>query len=57
MAGQLARAIAAEFPEFIEFKALLDLAAVAWPRFGLSAADLSRLDVWQIEMLRIYILS
>lgn len=55
MAGQMARAMADEFPEYFEFKALLDLASVTWPHFGLDAERLSRLDGWQVEMLRVYL--
>lgn len=53
MAEQFLSAIAQEFPEFIEAGALLRLAALTWPRFGLSAADLIELDRWTLEMLRI----
>lgn len=52
MAGQIARALAAEYPEYLELKAILDLARVTWPRFGLSAAELSRMDGWQVEMIK-----
>lgn len=53
MAEQLARALASEFPEYAELTALLRLAAQTWPRYGLSAGDLSKLDPWIMEMLRI----
>lgn len=52
MTEQLARALAAEFPEYAELTALLRLAAQTWPRYGLSAGDLSKLDPWIMEMLR-----
>lgn len=55
MAGQLARAIADEFPEYLALKGLLDLASVTWPRFGVSAAELSRMDLWDVEMLRLMV--
>lgn len=55
MAGQMARAITNEFPDYLEFKGIMDLAAVTWPRFGLSAVELSQLDNWQVEMLRVYL--
>jgi hypothetical protein len=55
MAGQIARAIATEFPEFINLKGLLDMAAVTWPRYGLSAAELRQMNLWEVEMLRVLI--
>lgn len=53
MVEQLSRSLAAEFPEYAELTALLRLAAQTWPRYGLSADDLSKLDPWTMEMLRI----
>jgi len=53
MSRQLSLSLAAEFPEFIDLNALLRLAALTWPRFGLSAADLMELDPWLVEMIRI----
>lgn len=52
MAGQLGRAIAVEFPEYLAINSLLQLAAQTWPRFGLSAADLAKMDMWTVEILR-----
>lgn len=51
----MSRAIVDEFPEFIELSALLKLAAVTWPRFGLSAAQLAEMDLWALELLRVAI--
>ena len=55
MAEQLSHTLAAEFPEFITLNQILRLAAVTWPRFGLSAADLAQMDDWQLEMLKVYL--
>lgn len=52
MSRQFSHTLAAEFPEYIELNELLNLAAVTWPRFGLSAADLAEMDDWTLEMLR-----
>ena len=55
MAEQLSHTLAAEFPEFITLNEILRLAAVTWPRFGISAAELANLDPWEFEMLKIYL--
>jgi hypothetical protein len=52
LSRQFSHTLAAEFPEYVELNELLDLAAVTWPRFGLSAADLAELDDWTLEILR-----
>lgn len=38
-------------PAYVELSALLDLAAITWPRYGLSAADLSRLDEYTRQLI------
>jgi len=53
MAEQFLSAIAQEFPEFIEVNSVLRLAALTWPKFGISAADLIELDPWVVEMIRV----
>lgn len=55
MARQFAEAITVEFPEFLELRNILNMAVITWPRFGLSAMDLSKMDSWQVEMLRVII--
>ena len=53
MAQQLSHSLAAEFPEYYELNAILRLAALTWPKFGISAADLVELDPWVVEMIRV----
>lgn len=53
MAEQLAHTLAAEFPQYFELRNLLTMASQTWPRFGISAAELSQMSEWQIEMLRV----
>jgi hypothetical protein len=53
MAEQFISSLAAEFPEFIKLNSILQLARRTWPRVGLSAADLSQMDDFTLEMLRV----
>ncbi len=52
MARQFLSGLASEFPEYVELNGLLRLAAVTWPRFGLSAVDLAEMDDWTLELLK-----
>ena len=51
MSQQFSHSLAAEFPEYIEFSNLLDLAETTWKRYGMSAESLAGLDEWQRQML------
>jgi len=53
MSQQFYHSLAAEFPEYVELNSLLSLAAKTWPRFGIDAAQLSEMDDFQLEMIRI----
>jgi hypothetical protein len=53
MVNQLAEALVNEFPDYIELDGLLRLAAKTWPLYGLSAADLARMDHWTLELIRV----
>ena len=55
MVNQLHGRLAEEFPDYMELVSLLNLAAVTWPRFGLSVKDLSELDYLTLEFLRVAI--
>ncbi len=51
MVSSFLNAIQNEFPEYTEFSNLLDLAEIAWRRYGLNAEALAGLDEWQFQML------
>jgi hypothetical protein len=53
MVSQLAEALVKEFPEYVEMDNLLRLASKTWPLYGISAMDLSKLDYWTIELLKV----
>jgi hypothetical protein len=53
MSQQLAHSLAQEIPEYFEIQNILRLAAQTWPRFGISAGELSQLDSWTVELLRV----
>lgn len=53
MAEQFLSAIAQEFPDYLEFSNLLDLAETTWQRYGLDAEALAGLDEWHKHMLLI----
>jgi hypothetical protein len=53
MSQQLTLSLAEEIPEYFEMQNILRLAAQTWPRFGISAGELSQLDAWTIELLRV----
>jgi hypothetical protein len=53
MSRQLAHSLAQEIPEYFEMQNILRMAAQTWPRFGISAGELSQLDSWTVELLRV----
>jgi len=53
MSQQLTLSLAQEIPEYFEMQSILRMAAQTWPRFGISAAELTHLDSWTIELLRV----
>ncbi len=53
MSQQFSHSLAAEFPEYVEFSNLLDLAEITWRRYGLDAEALAGLDEWHKHMLLI----
>lgn len=52
MARQALRRLAEEFPDYLELRDLLRLASLTWPKYGLSADKLARMDSLDLEMLR-----
>lgn len=55
MAQGIWRRIAQEHPVYVELGGLLELAAKTWPAYGISAAELSRLDPVELEYLRLIV--
>ena len=55
MARQFTQALAAEFPEVIELQNLLNLAAFTWPKYGISANELSQMDEWTKLVLQVLV--
>jgi len=51
MAEQFLSTIAQEFPEVIEAQNILNLASITWPKYGISALDLSEMDMWRVTVL------
>lgn len=55
MVRNLNKRLALEFPEILELNHLLNLAEMTWPKYGLSAKDLSAMDDYTKELINILI--
>lgn len=47
--------LATDHPDYIELSSLFHMASYTWPKFGISAAELSQLDPHTLEMIKILI--
>lgn len=55
MVDKIWERLAADHPDYLELSNILHLASLTWPRFGLSAAELSQLDPYTLEMIKILV--
>lgn len=53
MVEALREQVAEDHPDYVELSNLLDLAGLTWQRYGLSVAELSGMDRYTRELLRI----
>ena len=53
MVDALREQIAHDHRDYVELSNLLDLAGVAWQRYGLSAAEIGAMDKYTRQLLRI----
>jgi len=42
-----------EYPDYLELRYLAQIAAQSWPKFGISLADLTGMELWQVEMVKL----
>ncbi len=51
MEKRVRQRIVTDHPDYVEISELLNAAAITWPRWGLSAADLAQLDPYEREII------
>jgi hypothetical protein len=55
MVDKVWQRLATDHPDYLELSSILHLASHTWPKFGISAAELSQLDPHTLEMIKILI--
>ncbi len=53
MVDELWNRLAHDHPDYIELSNILFLASHTWPKFGISAAELSHFDPYQVDQIKI----
>jgi len=53
MVKSINKRLANEYPEILDLSYILALAEITWPKYGLSAKDLSEQDDYLLELIKI----
>lgn len=53
MVDRIWQRLATDHPDYLELSNILHLATITWPKFGISAAELSQMDPHLLEMIKI----